>query len=49
MWDTSTLEFAYVLNAGTIHDETQLSDFSIFAPLHAFFGILTKLESMILI
>jgi hypothetical protein len=31
-----TLEFAYVLNVGTIHDGAPFFDLSIFAPLHAF-------------
>jgi hypothetical protein len=35
-----TLEFAYVLNEGTVHEGTPFSDFSIFAPLHTFFGII---------
>jgi hypothetical protein len=48
VWDIPILEFTYVLNAGTLHDGTQFSDFSIFAPPHPFFGILTKLESMTL-
>jgi hypothetical protein len=34
-----TLEFAYILNAGTIHEGTSFCDFSILAPLHTFFGI----------
>jgi hypothetical protein len=29
-----------ILNAGTIHEGTPSSAFSIFDPLHAFFGIL---------
>ena len=35
---TQTLEFAYVLNAGTVYKGAPFSDFSIFEPLHAFFG-----------
>jgi hypothetical protein len=47
---TLTLEFAYVLNAGIVHEGTPFSDFSIFAPLHAFFGnFFPKLESTTLI
>jgi hypothetical protein len=45
-----TLKFANILNAGTVHEGTPSSDFSIFDPLHAFFGIyFAKLESTILI
>jgi hypothetical protein len=41
-----TLEFAVILNARTIHEGTPLYDFSIFAPLHFFFGnFFAKLES----
>jgi hypothetical protein len=38
-WKPRTLEFAYVLNAGTVHDGAPFYDFSIFASLHAFLGI----------
>ena len=45
-----TLEFVYVLNAGIVHEGTPFSHFSIFAPLHALFGIFfTKLKSTTLI
>jgi hypothetical protein len=36
---TRTLEFAYVLNVGIVHKGTPFFYFSIFALLHAFFGI----------
>jgi hypothetical protein len=32
-----TLEFVYVLNAGTVHEGTPFSHFSIFAPPTCFF------------
>jgi hypothetical protein len=34
-----TLNLAIILNAGTIHEGIPFSDFSIFAPIHFFFGI----------
>jgi hypothetical protein len=44
------LKLAYVLNAGIVHKGTPFFNFSIFGPLHAYFGILfTKLESKTLI
>jgi hypothetical protein len=47
---TRTPEFAYVLNAGNVYKGAPFYDFSIFAPLHAFFGyFFTKLESSTLI
>jgi hypothetical protein len=45
-----TLKFVNILNAGTVHEGTPFSDFFIFDPLHAFFGIFfVKLESTTLI
>jgi hypothetical protein len=45
-----TLKLTNILNAGTIHKGTPSSDFSIFDPLHAFFGIfIAKLEPTTLI
>jgi hypothetical protein len=35
---TKTLKFTNILNAGTVHEGTPSSDFSIFDLLHAFFG-----------
>jgi hypothetical protein len=32
-----TLKLANILNAGTVHEGTPSSDFSIFDPIHAFF------------
>ena len=37
-----TLEFAYVLNVGIVQEGIPFFDFSIFAPLHAIFGILKQ-------
>jgi hypothetical protein len=34
-----TLNLATILNVGTLLEGTPFSDFSIFAPLHTFFGI----------
>ena len=34
-----TLEFTYILNAGTVHERAPFSDFPIFTSLYVFFGI----------
>jgi hypothetical protein len=43
------LDVSLVLNVGTIHHGTPLSNFPIFAHIHVFFGIFPKLESTTLI